>query len=56
MRTLNGLGRLYMIQGHYDKAEERLTKGIEIGNRELPGKGHPRTLRNVNGLAVLRTK
>jgi len=56
VRTLNGLGRLYMIQGHYDKAEELLTKGIEIGNRELTGKGHPWTLRNVSGLAVLRTK
>jgi len=56
VRILNGLGRLYMIQGYYDKAEERFTKGIEIGNRELTGKGHPWTLRNVNGLAVLRTK
>ena len=56
VRTLSGLGRLYMTLGDYAKAEEQLTRGIEVGNRELPGKGHPWTLRNVNALGVLRTK
>lgn len=56
VRTLNGLGHLYMAQGHYNEAEDFFKQGIEIGNRELPGKGHPWTLRNVNGLAILRTK
>ena len=54
--TLNGLARLRLAQKRYMEAEDLFTKGIEIGNRELPGKGHPNTLRNVNGLGVLRTK
>ena len=56
VRTLNSLGRLRLAQGRYEEAEDFFTRGIEIGNRELPGKGHPWTIRNVNGLAVLRTK
>jgi serine/threonine protein kinase len=50
------LGRLYTILGRYDESDEQFKKGIEYGNHELPGKDHPSTLRNVNGLAVLRTK
>ena len=56
VRALSGLGRLHMAQGHHDEAEHFFKQGIEIGNRGLPGKGHPRTLRSVNGLGVLRTK
>ena len=50
------LGRLYTILERYDESDEQFKKGIEYGNHELPGKDHPSTLRNVNGLAVLRTK
>jgi tetratricopeptide (TPR) repeat protein len=53
---MDGLGRLYMAQEHFDKAEEQFKKGIEFGNHELPGKDHPVTLRNINDLAVLYTK
>jgi len=56
VRALSGLGRLHMAQGHHDEPEHFFKQGIEIGNRGLPGKGHPRTLRSVNGLGVLRTK
>jgi serine/threonine protein kinase/Flp pilus assembly protein TadD len=54
--AMHGLGCLCMAQGRYDEAEELFTKGMELGQRELPGKDHPATLRNVNGLAVLCTK
>ena len=40
----------------YKDAEDLFTRGIEYGNRELPGKDHPTTLAYMNGLAVLRTK
>jgi tetratricopeptide (TPR) repeat protein len=54
--SMHCLGRLYMIQKRYDEAEEEFTNGIEAGRRTLPGKENPSTLRNINGLAVLRTK
>jgi serine/threonine protein kinase/Flp pilus assembly protein TadD len=54
--SMDGLGRLYMAQEHFDKAEEQFKKGIDFGNHELPGKDHPLTLRNINDLAVLYTK
>jgi tetratricopeptide (TPR) repeat protein len=50
------LGRLYMIQKRYGEAEEEFTNGIEVGRRTLPGKENLFTLRNINGLAVLRIK
>jgi tetratricopeptide (TPR) repeat protein len=55
-RILYRLGYLYMDQDRYDEAEDVFTKGIEYGNREFPGKNHPRTLFYKNGLAVLCTK
>jgi len=55
-RVLPRLGYLYMDQERYEEAEELFTKGIEFGNRELPGKDHSTTLSYMNGLAVLRTK
>ena len=55
-RALTGLGRFRLAQGQHDEAEDFFKQGTETGNRELPGKGHPWTLRNVNGLAVLRTR
>jgi len=56
VHSMDGLGCLYMTQERYDEAEELFMKGMELGQRELPGRDHPATLRNVNGLAVLRTK
>jgi serine/threonine protein kinase len=56
IRCTNELARLYVIQNCYEKAEALFSEGIAMGDRELPGKDHPFTLRHVNGLAVLRTK
>ena len=56
LRKMPRLGYLYMAQKQYQKAEDFFTRGIEYGNRELPGKDHPTTLAYMNGLAVLRTK
>ena len=53
---MNELSRFYVIQNRYEKAEALFTEGIALGDRELPGKDHPFTLRHVNGLGVLRTK
>lgn len=55
-RVLYRLGYLYMDQERYKEAEDLFTKGIEFGNRELPGRNHSTTLSYINGLAVLRTK
>jgi serine/threonine protein kinase len=54
--SMSGLGRLCVVREHYVEAEEFFTKGMEIGRRVLPGKNHPDILRNINGLAVLRSK
>jgi serine/threonine protein kinase/tetratricopeptide (TPR) repeat protein len=56
IRCMNELARLYVIQNRYEEAEALFTEGIALGDRELPGKDHPLTLRHVNGLGVLRTK
>jgi tetratricopeptide (TPR) repeat protein len=55
VRALDGFARLRLAQGCYPEAEDLFTEGIEIGNSELPGKGHPLTLNNVDGLGVLHT-
>jgi serine/threonine protein kinase/TolA-binding protein len=55
-RIMYRLGYLYMTQERYEEAEDLFIKGIEYGNRELPGKDHSTTLSYMNGLAVLRTK
>jgi len=55
-RTMSCLGYLYMDQERYQEAENLFARGIEYGNRELPGKNNPTTLAYMNGLAVLRTK
>ncbi len=56
IRCMNELARLYVFQNRYEEAEALFTEGIALGDRELPGKDHPFTLRHVNGLGVLRTK
>jgi len=56
IRCMNELARLYVIQERYDEAEALFTEGIAMGDRKLPGKDHPFTLRHVNGLGVLRTR
>jgi tetratricopeptide (TPR) repeat protein len=56
MRCMNELARLYVIQNRFEEAEALFTEGIALGDRELPGKDHPFTLRHVNGLGVLHTK
>jgi tetratricopeptide (TPR) repeat protein len=55
-RVIPHLGYLYMAQKRYDEAMELFTNGIDFGNREFPGKNHPRTLCYMNGLAVLYTR
>ncbi|MBL7189542.1 MAG: serine/threonine protein kinase [Phycisphaerae bacterium] len=47
---------LYVAQGRYQEAEALFLEVIDLGERELPGKGHLTTLSAMNGLAVLRTK
>jgi serine/threonine protein kinase/Flp pilus assembly protein TadD len=54
--TMSRLGYLYMAEGRDQEAEDWFTRGIEYGNRELPGKDHPTTLTYMNGLAVLNTR
>jgi serine/threonine protein kinase len=56
VRSIDGLGRLYTILGRYPEAEKQFLRGIDAGQRWLPGKDYPDTLRNVNDLAVLRTR
>ena len=56
IRCMNELARLYVIQQRYEQAEALFTEGIAMGDRKLPGKDHPFTLRHVNGLGMLRTK
>ena len=56
MRLWNAFAPLRVAQGRYEEAEELFTKGIRIGNSELPGTEHPLTLCHINGLALLRTK
>jgi len=55
VECMNELARLYVIQNRHKEAETLFTEGIALGDRELPGKDHPFTLRHVNDLAVLRT-
>jgi serine/threonine protein kinase/tetratricopeptide (TPR) repeat protein len=56
IRCMNELARHYVIQKRYEEAEALFIEGIAMGDRKLPGKDHPFTLRHVNGLGVLRTK
>jgi serine/threonine protein kinase/tetratricopeptide (TPR) repeat protein len=56
VRCLNELALLHLAQQRYEKAEELFERGIDLGERALPGQDHPFTLRHVNGLGVLRTK
>jgi serine/threonine protein kinase/Tfp pilus assembly protein PilF len=56
LRDLPRLGYVYMAQNRYAEAADLFVRGIEYGNRELPGKVHPTTLAYMNGLAVLHTK
>jgi len=56
IRCTNELARLYVIQNRYKEAEALFTEGIALGDRELPGKDHPFTLRHVNDLGVLRAR
>ncbi len=51
LNSLNGLFRLYEIQGRYDEAERMLTEGLEISCRTL-GEDEPNTLRIMHNLAA----
>jgi tetratricopeptide (TPR) repeat protein len=56
VRCMNEFARLYVTKMDYEKAENLFTEGMQLGDKELPGKDHPYTLRHVNGLGALRTK
>jgi len=56
VRCMYELALLYLAQGDDVKAEEFFNKGMEYGNRELPGQDHPCTLLHVNGLATIYIK
>jgi tetratricopeptide (TPR) repeat protein len=56
MKLWNAFAQVRVAQWRYEEAEGLFTEGIRIGKSELPGTGHPLTLRLINGLAVLRTK
>ena len=56
VRCIHQLALLRLVQGHDKEAEELFQQGIDVGDRELPGKDHPSMLRNVNGLALIRIK
>ena len=56
VRCMHELGLLRLAQGDDEEAERLFAEGIEYGSRELPGKDHPHTLRNMHGLATIRIK
>jgi non-specific serine/threonine protein kinase/serine/threonine-protein kinase len=56
IRCMNELARLYVILDRDGEAVDLFTEGMAMGDRTLPGKDHPFTLRHVNGLALIRIK
>ena len=56
VRCINELALVYVAQNCDNEATDLFKEAIEIGGRELPGKDHPWTLRNINGLAIIHMR